>query len=61
MAAGAEADIYTPSQIIAMEHKNARRLGAIADTPIYSIPYTQVKNSGIKGSHLGIVKQNGTD
>lgn len=42
-AAGAEEIIYSSSQMLRMESRNRERLGELADLPIYSIPYTQIK------------------
>ncbi len=43
MAVGAEEQIYSCEAMLRMEAKNRRRLGNMADTPIYSIPYSNVK------------------
>ena len=42
-AAGCEEVIYSSNQMFSAERKNREALGALADIPIYSIPYTQVK------------------
>ncbi len=42
-AAGCEEVIYSSNQMFSAERKNREALGTLADTPIYSIPYTQVK------------------
>ena len=43
VAAGGEETIYSAEQMLRFEAKNRKRLGALADIPIYSIPYPQVK------------------
>ena len=43
VAAGAEETIYSADQMLRFEAKNRKRLGSLADVPIYSIPYPQVK------------------
>ena len=37
--AGAEEIIYTVTDMIRMERANQKKLGALADVPVYSIPY----------------------
>ena len=41
---GAEEVIYSAREMIRMENKNKRKLGAMADMPVYSIPYEQIKS-----------------
>ena len=41
--AGAEEVIYSATEMISIENANRRKLGAMADLPIYSIPYPQIK------------------
>ena len=43
LVAGAEEVIYSASEMITMENAKRERLGALADMPIYSIPYPQIK------------------
>ena len=43
LAVGAEEVIYSAAQIMAAERRNRDRLGELADMPIYSIPYPQIK------------------
>lgn len=50
--AGAEEVIYTASDMIAMENANRRKLGAIADIPVYSIPYPQIKKIAAIKNHI---------
>ncbi len=42
-AVGAEEVIYSCREMLSMEAKNRQRLGNMADMPIYSIPYTNIK------------------
>ena len=42
-AAGAEEIIYSSSQMLQAERENRKRLGAMADMPVYTIPYPQIK------------------
>lgn len=51
-AAGAEDIIYTASDMLRMERKNKERLGVLADMPIYSIPYPQIKKMASIKNHL---------
>ena len=51
-AAGAEDIIYTASDMLRMERKNKERLGVLADMPIYSIPYPQIKKIASIKNHL---------
>lgn len=43
LVAGAEEVIYSASEMITMENANRESLGALADMPVYSIPYPQIK------------------
>ena len=52
MATGAEEVIYSATQMISMENKNKKKLGAFADMPVYSIPYTQVKKIAALKNHI---------
>ncbi len=42
-ATGAEEVVYSCEAILRMEARNRKRLGNMADMPIYSIPYTNIK------------------
>ena len=54
-AAGAEEVIYSSTQMLRMEKKNKDRLGVLADAPIYSIPYPQIRKiAAIKGHIYGL-------
>jgi endo-alpha-1,4-polygalactosaminidase (GH114 family) len=41
--AGAEEVIYSSTKMIRMEESNKRRLGVLAEMPVYSIPYPKIK------------------
>ena len=43
VAAGSEEVIYSADQMLRFEAKNRKKLGSMADMPIYSIPYPQIK------------------
>lgn len=50
--AGAEEVIYSATEMIRMENANKRRLGALADIPVYSIPYPQIKKIATLKNHI---------
>ena len=52
MAEGAEEVIYSASEMIAAENRNRKRLGTLADVPIYSIPYPQIKKIAALKNHI---------
>ncbi len=52
MVAGAEEVIYSASEMLAMENKNRQRLGSMADMPVYSIPYPQIKKIAALKNHI---------
>ena len=52
MASGAEEIIYSVSEMIAMENRNKKKLGNMADTPVYSIPYPQIKKIAALKNHI---------
>ena len=52
MAAGAEEVIYSATDMLRMEKHNRERLGELADLPIYSIPYSQVKKIAALKNHI---------
>lgn len=55
MAVGNEETIYTCEQMIRMENKNRKRLGKLADMPVYSIPYPQIqKIAALKNQIYGL-------
>ena len=43
MSVGSEAVIYSSSRMWSEERKRKRELGQMADMPVYSIPYHQIK------------------
>lgn len=50
--AGAEEIIYTVTDMIRMERANQKKLGALADVPVYSIPYPQIKKIAALKNHI---------
>ena len=52
MAAGCEEVIYLSHEMLAMERKNRRGLGCMADLPYYTIPYPQVKKIAYFKNHI---------
>ena len=42
-AVGCEEVVYSSSKVLASERKYRKELGNLADLPVYSIPYTQIK------------------
>ena len=44
--------IYSASEMIAMENANRQSLGALADLPVYSIPYPQIKKIAALKNHI---------
>lgn len=52
MAAGAEEVTVTLREIIASENRNKEKLGSMADMPVYSIPYTQIKKIAALKNHI---------
>lgn len=52
MVAGAEEIIYSASEMIAMENRNKQKLGNMADMPVYSIPYPQIKKIAALKNHI---------
>ena len=52
MAAGAEEVIYSAGEIILMENRNKHELGNMADIPVYSIPYPQIKKIAALKNHI---------
>jgi hypothetical protein len=43
LTAGAEEVIYSATQMLSAESRNRAKLGELADMPVYSIPYPQIK------------------
>ena len=52
MASGCEDVIYSSNEMFMMERKNRKALGALADLPVYSIPYTQIKKIASLKNHI---------
>ena len=52
MAAGAEASELSAANILSSERKNKRELGELADIPVYSIPYPQIKKIASLKNHI---------
>lgn len=52
LAAGCEEVIYSSNQMFLAERKNRETLGALADVPIYSIPYPQIKKIAALKNHI---------
>lgn len=52
LAAGAEETVFSADQMFKMEAKRKRELGMMADTPVYSIPYTQIKKKAALKNHI---------
>ena len=50
--AGAEEVIYSATEMFRMEKRSRKKLGALADLPVYSIPYTQVKKIAAIKNHI---------
>lgn len=51
-AAGSEEVIYSSSDLFLMEKKNREALGMLADMPVYSISYTQIKKIAALKNHI---------
>ena len=55
MAAGYEEIIYSCEQMIREENRNRKRLGKLADVPVYRIPYPQIqKIAALKNQIYGL-------
>lgn len=52
MAAGTEEVIYSAGEMILMENRNKQELGNMADIPVYSIPYPQIKKIAALKNHI---------
>jgi len=51
-AAGAEEIIYSATEMIRMEKENRRKLGVLADLPVYEIPYPQIRKIAAIKNHI---------
>ena len=58
---GAEEVIYSATEMFRMEKKNKKKLGALADFPVYSIPYTQVKKIAAIKNHIWVYNRKQKD
>lgn len=55
MATGCEEVIYSSNQMFSAERKNREAWGTLADIPVYSIPYPQIKKiAGLKNHIWGL-------
>ena len=52
LAVGAEEVIYSATQMLAAENRNRERFGELADMPVYSIPYPQIKKIAALKNHI---------
>ena len=52
MAAGVEEIIYSATQMLSAERRNRKKLGELADVPVYSIPYQQIKKIAALKNHI---------
>jgi hypothetical protein len=52
LAAGAEEVIYSATQMLSAESRNRAKLGELADMPVYSIPYPQIKKIAALKNHI---------
>lgn len=52
MAAGAEEVVCSAAQIVSTERNNRKRLGELADMPLYSIPYPKIKKIAALKNHI---------
>ena len=50
--AGAEEVIYSATQMLSAERRSRDRLGELADIPVYSIPYRQIKKIATLKNHI---------
>ena len=51
-AAGCEEVIYSSNEMFRMERKNRKALGELADMPVYSIPYPQIRKIAALKNHI---------
>lgn len=52
IASGCEEVIYSSKQMFALERRNRDNLGVLADMPMYSIPYHQIKKTAALKNHI---------
>ena len=49
---GAEEVIYSATEMMRMEKANRRKLGVLAELPVYDIPYPQIKKIAALRNHI---------
>lgn len=52
MVAGAEEVIYSATQMLSAERRNRKKLGELANMPVYSIPYPKIKKIAALKNHI---------
>ena len=52
LVAGAGEVIYSATQMLSAESRNRAKLGSLADIPVYSIPYPQIKKIAALKNHI---------
>ena len=52
MASGCEDVIYSSKEMFLMERKNREAMGALADLPVYRIPYPQIRKIAALKNHI---------
>lgn len=52
LVAGAGEVIYSATQMLSAESRNRAKLGSLADMPVYSIPYPQIKKIAALKNHI---------
>ena len=52
LAAGCEEVIYSSNQMFLAERKNREALGVLADMPVYSIAYPQIRKIAALKNHI---------
>ena len=50
--AGAEETIYSAAEMLRIENANRRKLGVLAELPVYEIPYPQIKKIAALKNHI---------
>ena len=51
-AAGMEERICSADEVLRSERRNRKELGAVADLPMYTIPYPQIKKIAAIKNHI---------
>lgn len=52
VAAGMEDGICSADEVLRSERRNRKELGAVADLPMYTIPYPQIKKIAAIKNHI---------